>query len=318
MTRLLIIVALVPLLLTKTVRAESPTSFPRTAEIRIPTTTMPKPVPVRLRLPAGFDEAPPGSLPLLVFLHDGYGSQKSFSGRKLDRILDGMIARGEVPPMVVASPRTFGTYNSNDRLGKARAFDFLVDVLVPELLDRFPQLRRDPAGRGLTGISMGAYGSLKIALRRPELYGAVSALSPWVEDLSFEFQESQSFFLRLTLGRVFGKTAETSTLRSESLFAILDSPGAQRSDRPPLLLVTGDTEHWFVNGDVGRLEAALEGAGIPYESRTRAGGHDWDSWRASFPEIVFFHSAAFGPGEAIGVCSKTSAPRPTGKARECI
>jgi len=44
--------------------------------------------------------------------------------------------------MVVASPRTFGTFNSNDRLGKARAFDFLVDVLVPELLSRFPQLRR--------------------------------------------------------------------------------------------------------------------------------------------------------------------------------
>ena len=310
MTRLLVCAALATLLLAATVRGASPAPSPRTEEILIPTTTMPKPVPVRLRLPAGFDEAPPGSLPLLVFLHDGYGSEKSFSGRKLDGILDAMIARGEVPPMVVASPRTFGTYNSNDVLGRARAFDFLVDVLVPELLSRFPHLRRDRAGRGLTGISMGAYGSLKIFLRRPELFGAVSALSPWVEDLSFEFQKTQSFFLRLTLGRVFGKTAETNTIRSESLFVILDSSRAPRSDRPCLLLVAGDAEHWVVNGNVGRLEAALEGAGIPFESRTRTGGHEWDFWRASFPEIVLFHSAAFAPGEATGVCSKTPAPRP--------
>ena len=269
---------------------------PRTEEILITTTTMPKPVPVRLRLPAGFDAAPPGTLPLLVFLHDGFGSQKSFSGRKLDRILDGMIARGEVPPMVVASPRTFGTYNSNDRLGKARAFDFLVDVLVPDLLSRYPQLRRDRAGRGLTGISMGGYGSLKILLRRPELFGSVSALSPWVEDLSFDFQKEQNVFLRATMDRVFGKTAETSTIRSESLFVILDGPPAPRTDRPPLLLVAGDAEHWIVSGKIARLQAALAAADVPYESRTRAGGHDWDFWRASFPEIVLFHAEAFGPG----------------------
>jgi enterochelin esterase-like enzyme len=294
MTRLFFFALLAPLLLAAGVRGAPPAPSPRSGEIRIPTATMPEPVPVRLWLPAGFDDAPPASLPLLVFLHDGYGSQRSFSKRKLDRILEEMIVRGEVPPMVVASPRTFGTYNSNDRLGKVRAFDFLVDVLVPELLSRFPQLRRDPAGRGLTGISMGAYGALKIALRRPELYGSVSALSPWVEDLSLDFQKRQGFFVRLTMGRVFGKTAETSGLRSESLFVILDAPGRPRPDRPPLLLVAGDAEHWVVNGNVGRLEGVLEAAGVPFESRTRAGGHDWGFWKASFPETVLFHSAAFG------------------------
>jgi S-formylglutathione hydrolase FrmB len=216
-----------------------------------------------------------------------------------------MIERGEVPPMVVAAPRTFGTFNSNDRKGKARAYDFLVDVLVPELLSRYPQLRPDRAGRGLTGISMGAYGSLKIALRRPELYGAVSALSPWVEDLSFEFQKNETFFWKLTLGWVFGKEAQTNTIRNESLFVILDSLGPERSGRPPLLLVTGDAERWVTNGNVGRLEKALGAAGIPFEARPRAGIHDWPFWRETFPEIVRFHAAAFGPET-----SKAPSPRP--------
>jgi len=91
---------------------------------------------------------------------------------------------------------------------------------------------------------MGAYGSLKILLRRPELYGAVSALFPWVEDLSFEFQRTQGFISRLTLGRVFGKEAETNNIRSESLFVILDGPCVPQSDRPPLLIVAGDAERW--------------------------------------------------------------------------
>ena len=37
---------------------------------------------------------PPGSLPILVFLHDGYRSEKLFSGRRLDRILDGIRTSG--------------------------------------------------------------------------------------------------------------------------------------------------------------------------------------------------------------------------------
>jgi len=66
------------------------------------------------------------------------------------------------------------------------------------------------------------------------------------------------------------------------------------------------------NDRVARLEGALDAGDIPFESRTQTGGHDWDFWRASFPEIVLFHSAAFGPGEAPGVCAKTSAHRPPG------
>ena len=271
----------------------SPAGAPREERTLLPSPLMPDPVPVRLWLPAGFDTASPGSLPLLVFLHDGFGSERSFSGKGLAGILADAIARGDVPPMVVASPGTLGTYNSNDYLGRKRTFDFLADALVPDLLARYPQLRRDRAGRGLTGISLGGYGALKIALRRPERFGAVSALSTWVEDLSFELQQEQGLFGRWTMGRVFGKSAETSVIRGESLFVILEGLDASPGASPPLLLVTGDRDPWSLNGNHLRLESALAAAGIPFEARRRPGAHDWSFWRSVFCEILEFHARSF-------------------------
>ncbi|MFI5180102.1 MAG: alpha/beta hydrolase [Thermoanaerobaculia bacterium] len=265
----------------------------RTELILLESPLMPDPVPVRLWFPPGFSAASPGSVPLLVFLHDGYGSERSFFRRGLAAILDDAIARGDVPPIVVASPRTLGTYNSNDYLGKRRTFDFLADALVPGLLARYPQLRRDRAGRGLTGISLGGYGALKIALRGPARFGAVSALSTWVEDLSFDFQRKQGLFGRWTMGKVFGKTAQTSVIRRESLFVILEGLEAEGDTRPALLLITGDRDPWVVNGNHQRLESALVAAGVSFEARRSVGGHEWPFWRAVFCEILEFHAKHF-------------------------
>ena len=270
----------------------------RVEEIRIHSSLMPRPVPVRVWLPPGFEAAQPGTLPLLVFLHDGFGSERSFFRKGLAETLERMIDQGELPAFVVASPRTLGTYNSNDYLRKRRTFDFLTEALAPELLARYPQLRRDPDGRGLTGISLGGYGALKIAARCPGLFGSVSAVSTWVEDLSFEFQSSQGPFGRWSMGRVFGKTREASTIAEESLFRALAETDRSASARPPILLISGDEDPWIVNGNHDRLERALLDAAFRLEVVLRPGAHDWSFWRLTFPEIVRYHARRFAPSRS--------------------
>jgi len=264
----------------------------RVEEIRIRSHFMQGPVKIRVWLPPGSEIAGPGTLPLLVFLHDGFGSERSFVRKGLATVLEGMVARGEVAPVAVASPRTVGTYNSNDYLGRQRAFDFLTESLVPELLDLFPQLRRDRGGRGVTGISLGGYGALKIALRNPARFGSVSALSPWIEDLSFDFQMTQGTFGRWSLGRVFGKDPKTSTITRESLFRILAEP-VQPGEVPRLLLMSGNDDPWVKNGSFERLERKLSAAGIAFETIRSPGDHEWPFWREAFPRIVRFHLRRF-------------------------
>jgi enterochelin esterase-like enzyme len=267
---------------------------PRVENTRLKTPNMPHPVKVKMWLPRGFDEAKAGSMPWIVFLHDGFGSERSFFRRGLGATLAKMIERGEVPRIAVACPRTVGTFNSNDRLGKRRMFDALTEDLIPFLLDRYPQLRRDVKGRGMTGISMGGYGTLKIALKRPALFGAVSALSPWVEDLSFERQRQGSLFMRWAMGRVFGRTAETSTIRGESLFVVLQGMSGSRGALPEILLITGQSDPSILDGSFVRLTTALDAAGARETSKRYPGKHDWVFWRSHIEEIVRYHATAFG------------------------
>ena len=57
--------------------------------------------------------------------------------------------------------------------------DFLADDLVRHVDAAF-RTRADRAHRGIAGQSMGAYGALRLALRRPDRFGAVVAVSPVV------------------------------------------------------------------------------------------------------------------------------------------
>jgi enterochelin esterase family protein len=102
--------------------------------------------------------------PLLV-VHDGHDYLHYAS---LGAVLDNLIARLEIPDMVVAltsSPDRLVEYADDERHAR-----FLADDLVPTLERLFP-LDAQPKGRCLMGASFGAVASLSAAWRRPGFYG---------------------------------------------------------------------------------------------------------------------------------------------------
>ncbi len=102
--------------------------------------------------------------PLLV-VHDGHDYLHYAS---LGAVLDNLIARLEIPDMVVAltsSPDRLREYADDERHAR-----FLTDDLVPTLERLFP-LDAQPKGRCLMGASFGAVASLSAAWRRPGFYG---------------------------------------------------------------------------------------------------------------------------------------------------
>lgn len=102
--------------------------------------------------------------PLLV-VHDGHDY---LHYAKLGTILDNLIARLEIPDMIVAlttSPHRLVEYANDERHA-----DWLTDELVPYLERRFP-LDGRPQTRCLMGASFGAVAALSTAWRRPGFYG---------------------------------------------------------------------------------------------------------------------------------------------------
>jgi enterochelin esterase-like enzyme len=117
---------------------------------------------VGLYLPARFRRT--RRYPLLV-VHDGHDYLRYAS---LGAILDNLIARLEIPGMIVAftsSPKRLVEYANDERHAR-----FLADELVPELERLFP-IPSQPQNRCLMGASFGAVAALSTAWRRPGFFG---------------------------------------------------------------------------------------------------------------------------------------------------
>ena len=118
--------------------------------------------PVRLYLPARFRRS--RRYPLLL-LHDGTDYLRY---AQLKTVLDNLIDRLEIPPLLVAltdSPDRLHEYTGLD----AHA-DFLVHDLLPAVAERAP-LDPDPMVRGVMGASLGGVASLHAAWRHPGSFG---------------------------------------------------------------------------------------------------------------------------------------------------
>ena len=115
-------------------------------------------------LPAGFSDVGASRHPLLV-VHDGSDYLRYAAATT---VLDNLIGRGDVPPIVVAF------VHPGERLVEyaddPRHAAFITSELVPALEAAFP-LVDDPAGRCLMGASFGAVASLSTAWRAPRQFG---------------------------------------------------------------------------------------------------------------------------------------------------
>jgi enterochelin esterase family protein len=117
---------------------------------------------VDLYLPARFRRT--RRYPLLV-LHDG-GDYLRYA--QLKTVLDNLIHRLEIPPLVVAlteSPDRLREY-----VGLDAHADFIAAELLPAVAARVP-LEDDPAARGAMGASLGGVASLHAAWRHPAAFG---------------------------------------------------------------------------------------------------------------------------------------------------
>ncbi|HKJ17247.1 MAG TPA: alpha/beta hydrolase-fold protein [Xanthomonadales bacterium] len=117
---------------------------------------------IQVYLPARF--RPSRQYPLLI-VHDGSDFVRF---AELKTVLDNLIHRLEVPPMIVALT------NSADRLGEYTCNDkhaqFLAEDLLGFMESSFP-LMGEPTARAVMGASLGAVASFHAAAKYPDKFG---------------------------------------------------------------------------------------------------------------------------------------------------
>jgi enterochelin esterase family protein len=145
---------------------------------------------VPVYLPPGY-ETTRRRYPVLVALTGFTGAGRMLLnaspwGEPLSDRLDRLQGLGKMGPVIVAMPDCFTRYGGSQYVNSSatgRYEDHLIDEVVPAIEARFRTLAA-PEHRGVFGKSSGGYGAIVLALRHPDVFGAVACHSG---DMAFEY-----------------------------------------------------------------------------------------------------------------------------------
>jgi enterochelin esterase-like enzyme len=130
-------------------------------------------------LPPSYERKRRQRYPVVYFLH-GYTSTAEDSVRSLDlpRAADALIAAGG-REMIVVVPDAFTAYSGSMYSNSPTIGDwesFIARDLVSYVDDHYRTLAVRES-RGLAGHSMGGYGTMRIAMKKPDVFAALYAMS---------------------------------------------------------------------------------------------------------------------------------------------
>lgn len=130
-------------------------------------------------LPSGYYSHPDEKYPVIYLLHGMTNNHHSFRDNGLDRVFTKLIEEGKLPPTIFVSAQGFG----HSWWINSAVYGNIEDAFIKELIPMVENIYRIQKSRGkrvISGISMGGYGALRLALLYPELFYSAVLLSPAV------------------------------------------------------------------------------------------------------------------------------------------
>jgi S-formylglutathione hydrolase len=136
-------------------------------------------------LPPGYSKQPKKRYPVIYLLHGFAADHRAFMKGAYQNLnvrisMDSLIRAGVVKEMIVVMPSTRNAFDGSfytNSVTTGNWEDFIVQDLVRHM-DRKYRTIRNRSGRGLTGHSMGGFGTLRVGMRHPEIFSALYAMSP--------------------------------------------------------------------------------------------------------------------------------------------
>jgi enterochelin esterase-like enzyme len=221
----------------------------------------------------GIDE----HLPIVVFLHGGGDGPDCLDRNGIGPVLQGAMARGELPRAVVVVPEGDLGFWANWYDGSRHYEDWVIEELMPRVGHQF-HTAACPEGCHLMGVSMGAEGALRIAIHRPGMFASVTAISgPSLDtDHRIAFINDPLNNIIIPTQHVFGPPRPRSRIEADDPFVVWRSPGALRGSR--LMIAWGTHDRGMVREGSAALHAHLEQYGVPHTFEEFDGEHGWRWW----------------------------------------
>jgi S-formylglutathione hydrolase FrmB len=257
-----------------------------------------QPVHYCVLLPPGYDAAvskhSKKRYPVLYFLH-GLGENETtlFKSGGFP-IFDELYEEHKLGDYLIVTPEARASFYVNSADGKVRYSDFFLQEFIPYIENKY-SVRRERAGRAISGISMGGYGALRFAFAYPEMFSAVSA-----ESAALMTDSPQEINTAIRAGTPFGKL----------MGGVFGNPidVAHWNDNDPLQLAKknkaaigklaiyfncGKNDDYNVEVGAQALDRQLKSEGIKHEFHLYPGDHSAVYFLSHMDEVLEFHSKHF-------------------------
>src|SRR5215469_3855748 len=143
----------------------------------IRSTVLVRPVRYCAFLPASFDGDKSRKFPVMYYLHGLGDNEQSLLNSGGWDLIEDLRRNGKIGDFVVLAPYGGHTFFFNSADGKTRYEDFLTKEFMPQMEQKY-RVDSSPAKHGITGVSMGGFGALRLAFKYPQKFAAVSAQMP--------------------------------------------------------------------------------------------------------------------------------------------
>jgi S-formylglutathione hydrolase FrmB len=136
---------------------------------------------VTIYLPPGYETNKNARYPVVYLLHGYSGTDGTWTGRlaKLPESLDRDIANKTAKEMIVVMPNAYTKYGGSMYSNSVTTGDwesYIAEDLVG-YMDKNYRTIPDRMSRGLGGHSMGGYGAVRIAMKRPDVFSSLYIMS---------------------------------------------------------------------------------------------------------------------------------------------
>lgn len=249
-------------------------------------------------LPSGYEGGTKPSTkryPVLYFLHGLGDNEQTLFNSGGWTLLDDMRRQHKIGDFLIVAPEGRRTFYVNSADGSVRYSDFFLREFIPHI-EKSYRVRASRDSRAISGISMGGYGALRFAFAHPEMFSAVSAQSAALittppKDLDSAARSGSP--LTKVLSTVFGNPINVSHWNENNplVLAKSDATGIRRLN---IYFNCGQDDNYGFEEGAAALDRILQKEGIKHEFHLYPGDHSLQYFLSHFPEVMEFHSRAFG------------------------
>jgi enterochelin esterase family protein len=232
--------------------------------------------------------------PVLYFLH-GLGENEQALMRSGGwGLIEELPLERKAGDFIMVAPEGRGTFFIDSADGHNRYNDFLISEFLP-FIETHYRIVRTRKSRGVTGLSMGGYGALRLAFAHPELFGSVSAQSAALitetpAQLNADLKDAGP--LAGLLGSVFGNPIDVAHWKQNNPFELARKNQIQIKTQA-IYINCGDQDDYGFEVGATQLHKQLTAEGVHHEFHLYPGRHSADYFLSHLGETIEFHWHAF-------------------------